>query len=270
MGKHIGVFDSGIGGLSVLAEIYRKDPELTFSYIADTAFNPYGNKTEKQIIQRSHYLTQQLLNKGADLIVVACNTATAFAIEELRKHYQVPIVAMEPAIKPAAEQSQTGKVLIMATTMTLSSDRYYHLLERFAEQSQFIHQACPGLVEIVENMEVEKPEAKQLIHQYVQPALENDIDSIVLGCTHYPFMKDIIRELVGDHISIIETSEAVSRQVVKKLQTITTIKKPVEKFPEQNFYTTGSLEHFKSQVAYYWINPINKVIIKAMKESSKH
>ena len=264
MGSHIGVFDSGIGGLSVLAEIHRQAPDLSFSYIADSAFNPYGNKTKEQIIERCHYLTQALIKKNVDLIVVACNTATAFAIEELRQSYQIPIVAMEPAIKPAAEQSKTGKVLILATSMTLSSDRYYHLLERFSDESEFVHQACPGLVEIIENMEIENPDSKTLVEKYIQPALKDNVDSIVLGCTHYPFIKGLIKEIVDNHVSIIETSEAVTRQVLKKIKELTQEESSNIKENKQDFYTTGELVHYEKQVHHYWDEPVGNMQVKRL------
>ena len=265
MEKHIGVFDSGIGGLSVLAEIHRQAPDLSFSYVADSEFNPYGNKSKKQIIKRCHVITEELIKKGADVIVVACNTATAFAIEELRQHYQIPIVGMEPAIKPAAEQSKTGKVLILATSMTLSSDRYYHLLERFSDQSEFIHQACPGLVDIVENMEIQTPESRSLNKKYIGPAINDNVDSIVLGCTHYPFLKSLINELTSHDVNIIETTEAVTRQVMKKLSTFKPARTNTSATEKQQlFYTTGELNHFKKQIAFYWQEPVNMAQINKL------
>ena len=166
---------------------------------------------------------------------------------------------MEPAIKPAVEQSKTGKVLILATSMTLSSERYYHLLERFSEKSDFIHQACPGLVEIIENMTLEEIASRSLIEKYISPAINNEVDSIVLGCTHYPFLKKQMALMVGEHINIIETSEAVTRQVNKKLKGSQT--QTIEQQKKAMFYSTGDLEHFKKQINTYWSGNIGEVRI---------
>jgi len=246
----IGVFDSGIGGLSVLKEIRKQLPDENFIYIADSACTPYGNKTAEQIIQRCTGLVEELVSRGADIIVVACNSATAIAVNPLRQQFSIPIIAMEPAVKPAVKQSEQGKVGILATSMTLSSQRYSHLLERFAKKAQVIEQACPGLVECVENMAIDSADTRNLLHQYLDPLLERDVDTIVLGCTHYPFLREQIEIVTQRHVSIIDTGEAVTRELKRKLTAMKLNKKALTR--QHEFYTTGTKPHFQQQLDYFW------------------
>jgi glutamate racemase len=246
----IGIFDSGVGGLSVLSEIRKQLPQENFIYIADSAFTPYGDKSEADITARCIRLVEYLVDQHADVIVVACNTATAIAINSLRKKFSLPIVAMEPGLKPAIENSSKGKVGILATTMTLSSHRYAHLLERFASGAEVIEQACPGLVEKVERMQIASAETSALLHHFLDPLLKNHVDTVVLGCTHYPFLRKQIEDITGQHVKIIDTAAAVTRELVRRLQTInretTNINKP------GRFITTGSAGQFQAQLDYYW------------------
>ena len=247
--KVIGVFDSGIGGLSVLKEVKNQLPEHNFIYIADSAFTPYGEKTTEQIIERSVLITQELIIKGAQVIVVACNTATALAVDHLREKFSVPIVAMEPAVKPGVKKSVNKKVGILATTMTLASRRYMDLLERFATDTQVIEQPCPGLVEQVEAMEIDTDKTSQLLYQYISPLVEKGIDTIVLGCTHYPFLKQKILEVTGEEIEIIDTAKAVTEELKRKIETSGI---PAKGRSEYKFMTTGNLLLYKNQLQTYW------------------
>ena len=245
----IGIFDSGIGGLSVLREITAQLPEQGFVYIADSAFTPYGEKTTEQIIERSVVITDKLLEEGASIIVVACNTATALAVDHLREKFSLPIVAMEPAVKPGVKNSVKKKVGILATTMTLASRRYMDLLERFATDTVVIEQACPGLVEQVEAMDVDSTKTSQLLHRYVDPLIEKGIDTIVLGCTHYPFLKQKIIEVAGDDIDIIDTAKAVTEELKRKINENLIAQSDNN---DNRFMTTGDLDVFKSQLQTYW------------------
>lgn len=246
----IGIFDSGIGGLSVLKEIRKQLPDEEFIYIADSAFTPYGEKTEEEITLRCFQLVECLISRGADIIVVACNTATAIAVNALRSKFSLPIVAMEPAVKPAVENSQKGKVGILATTMTLSSHRYAHLLERFAFGTEVIEQACPGLVEQVENMHLDSEQTDSLLHRYLEPLVTQHVDAVVLGCTHYPFLRPQIENITGKNIIVIDTAIAVTRELQRKLQAVENINEDV--VPEHRFFTTGSVADFQQQLDFYW------------------
>lgn len=249
----IGVFDSGIGGLTVLKEINKQLPEVNAIYIADSAFTPYGNKTSEQIIERCFFLVEKLISQGAEIIVVACNTATAIAINDLRESFDVPIVAMEPAVKPAVETSKQGKVGILATEMTLSSKRYISLLERFAIQTKVIEQACPGLVEQIEALNIESVETEKLIQKYIEPMLQESVDAIVLGCTHYPFIRDQILKKVNEEITIIDTAYAVVKELKNKLPKN---KRSKNQLLQYQFYTTGSVIHFQKQLDVYWLDQV--------------
>jgi len=244
----IGIFDSGIGGLSVLAEINKQLPDEKFIYIADAAFTPYGEKTETEIIQRCTKIVDYFVSLDVDIIVVACNTATAIAVNKLREIYTLPIVAMEPAVKPAVENSRNGIVGILATSMTLSSHRYAHLLERFATGAEVFEQASPGLVEQVELMQQDSLITKQLLHKYIDPLLKKNIDTIVLGCTHYPFLKNQIKEIVGEQVKVIDTAIAVTLELKRKLNEIGNIRS----FAKNRFITTGSASLFKQQLDYFY------------------
>ena len=245
----IGIFDSGIGGLSVLREITAQLPEHGFVYIADSAFTPYGEKSTEQIIERSVVITNKLLEEGAKIIVLACNTATALAVDHIREKFSLPIVAMEPAVKPGVKNSVKKKVGILATTMTLASRRYMDLLERFATDTVVIEQACPGLVDQVERMEVDSIKTSQLLHRYIDPLIEKDIDTIVLGCTHYPFLKQKIIGVAGDDIEVIDTAKAVTEELKRK---ISENRIPVSDINHNRFMTTGDLDVFKNQLQTYW------------------
>ena len=187
--RPIGIFDSGVGGLSVLKEIQRLMPHENLIYIADSAFAPYGNKPLEFIQQRCLDLTQCLIDQDVKAIVVACNTATATAISNLRIQFTLPIIAMEPGVKPAITATKTGIVGVLATENTLSSDQFTHLLHRYAKNVKVICQPCPGLVEQIEAGELESETTRQLIKQFATPLLSAGADTIVLGCTHYPLIR---------------------------------------------------------------------------------
>lgn len=217
-GAPIGVFDSGVGGLSVLHEIRARLPHESLIYLADCGHVPYGEKTPEYIRARCRAIAEFLLRRGAKALVLACNTATAAAAADLRELYpQLPIVAMEPAVKPAAEATRSGVVGVLATTGTLKSARFAALLDRFASDVRVITQPCPGLVERIELGDLSGPQTRELLQGYVAPLLAEGCDTLILGCTHYPFLRPLLRELVPADVSLIDTGAAVARQLERLL-----------------------------------------------------
>ncbi len=215
----IGVFDSGIGGTSIWKEIHNLLPNEKTIYLADSKNAPYGEKSKAEIIRLSMKNTDFLLNMNCKLIVVACNTATTNAIRELRAKYAVPFIGIEPAIKPAAINSRTQVIGILATKGTLNSELFHKTTEMF-QHIKIIEQIGYGLVELIENGQMESPEMTQLLHSYLQPMIEANIDFLVLGCSHYPYLIPQIRTILPDHIRIIDSGLAVARQTQNLLNQI--------------------------------------------------
>ena len=244
----IGIFDSGIGGLTVLREIEKQLPHCGYIYLADSAFTPYGEKSQKTIIERSIKLVEELIKQGATIIVVACNSATAIAVDSLRQKYSLPIVAMEPAVKTAVNHSDQKKVGILATKMTLSSERYAKLLERFVDSEEVYEEACNGLVEQIEKRKLNEKETKDLLNKYIKPLLDNKVDTIVLGCTHYPLLQKQIQEIAGNKVRLIDTAIPVTCELIKQIE----IHNLQDCTGERKFFTTGSLEEYQKQLQFYW------------------
>ena len=214
----VGVFDSGVGGLSVLGEIRALLPAESLLYVADSGHVPYGDKSAEFICARSLAIAEFLLAQGAKALVLACNTATAAAIADLRSVYpQVPIIGMEPAVKPAAAATRNGRVGVLATTGTLKSGKFAALLDRFANDVQVFTQPCPGLVERIEAGQLHDASTRALLQGYLQPLLEQGCDTLILGCTHYPFLKPLLAELLPADIRLIDTGAAVARQLERLL-----------------------------------------------------
>lgn len=213
----VGVFDSGVGGISVLKHIRADLPQENLLYCADSLYTPYGNKSPEQIRQRSVALTQFLLDQGAKAIVVACNTATAAAVTTLREHFSVPVVGMEPAVKPAVAATKSGVIGVMATVGTLKSAQFAALLANYGKGVDVVTQACHGLVECVERGELDAPATRELVLRYLEPLLAQGADTIVLGCTHYPFVRHLIEQEAGPGVVIIDTGAAVARQLQRRL-----------------------------------------------------
>ena len=213
----IGIFDSGVGGLSVLREIRRELPGEDLLYVADSGHAPYGDKSRQTIETRSIAIAEFLMSRHAKAIIVACNTATGAAIEKLRAKFSVPIVAMEPAVKPAAETTKSGVIGVLATSGTLGSDNFARLHERFGAEVDILVQACPGLVEQVEAGDLSGGKTRALIENYLVPLLARQADTIVLGCTHNPFLAPLIREIAGPAVAIIDPAAAVARELRRRL-----------------------------------------------------
>lgn len=214
----VGVFDSGVGGLSVLGEIRRLLPNESLLYVGDCGHIPYGEKSPEFIRQRCAVIADFFRREGAKALVVACNTATVAGVSDLRRDYpDWPIVGMEPAVKPAAAATRSGIVGVLATTGTLQSAKFAALLDRFATDVRVITQPCPGLVELIEAGDLHSPALHQLLQGYVSPLLAAGCDTLILGCTHYPFLKPLLKQMVPASISLIDTGAAVARQLQRLL-----------------------------------------------------
>ncbi|MFG0634479.1 glutamate racemase [Pseudomonas sp. xss_2] len=214
----VGVMDSGVGGLSVLAEIQRLLPHESLLYVADSGHVPYGEKSPDYIRQRLRHIAGFFQQQGAKAMVLACNTATVAAVADLRELYPSwPLVGMEPAVKPAAAATRSGVVGVLATTGTLQSAKFAALLDRFASDVRVITQPCPGLVECIEAGDLFSPQLRQLLAGYVQPLLSAGCDTLILGCTHYPFLRPLLAEMVPADVAIIDTGAAVARQLQRLL-----------------------------------------------------
>ncbi len=209
--KPIGLFDSGIGGTSIWSEIHHLLPNENTIYLADSKNAPYGQKSKDEIIALSIKNTELLLRKNCKLIVVACNTATTNAVKELRAKYDIPFIGIEPAIKPAANNSKTQTIGILATQGTLNSELFNKNLEKFQE-TKIIEQVGHGLVQLIEDGKINSPEMLGLLHSYLQPMIDANIDYLVLGCSHFPYLIPQIQKILPKHIHIIDSGEAVARQ----------------------------------------------------------
>jgi glutamate racemase len=239
----IGIFDSGIGGTSIWKEINILLPHENTIYLADSA--PYGTKGKEAIIRLSIKNTEYLINKGCKLIVVACNTATTNAINQLRKNYQIPFIGIEPAIKPAALNSKTKAVGILATKGTLSSELFYTTTNLYAHGLTVVEQVGEGLVELIEMGKIDSEELKTLLKTYLKPMLDANIDYLVLGCTHYPYLMPFLLELLPKHIKIIDSGEAVARQTKAVLEKNNLLNTTPNNIKNQ-FFTNGNPEILKA------------------------
>ncbi len=245
----IGIFDSGVGGTSIWKEIHHLLPNENTIYLADSKHAPYGPKGKERIIELSIKNTELLLQKKCKLIVVACNTATTNAIDYLRKHYNIPFIGIEPAIKPAALQSKTKTIGILATKGTLSSDLFAKTSDLFARGIDVIEQNGEGIVELIESGQLDSEHMKDLLKQYLKPMLDANMDYLVLGCTHYPYLIPQLLHLIPSHVKIIDSGEAVARQTKNILEQndLLSTQKAILKAnrTKYQFYTNGNPEVLK-------------------------
>lgn len=214
----IGIFDSGVGGISIWKEVTTLLPNENTVYLADSKNAPYGQKSTEKIIEFSIKNTELLIQKGCKIIVVACNTATTNAISYLRKNYTIPFIGIEPAIKPAALQTKTNAIGILATKGTLTSELFHKTSGQFTSGITVIEQIGEGLVPLIETGKIDTPAMEELLKKYLNPMLEQHIDYLVLGCSHYPFLIPKIREIVGDKVTIIDSGQAVAKQTKAVLE----------------------------------------------------
>lgn len=244
----IGIFDSGIGGISVLRAIRQQMPDESIIYFGDQGHIPYGPRPMEQIRNFSEAITKFLLEKNAKMIVVACNTASAAALKYLREKFSdVKFVGMEPAVKPAAEHTQTGKVGVLATPATFQGALYASVVERFANGVDLLQNTCPGLVQQIEQGNLSGKETRHILEDALLPMLEKNIDTVVLGCTHYPFVIPLIQQIVGDNVRVIDPAPAVAKQTRRLLEP-KEAKSQSSPRRHAKFYTSGDPDEFRAML----------------------
>ncbi|PWK20923.1 glutamate racemase [Xanthomarina spongicola] len=241
----IGIFDSGVGGTSIWKELNLLLPHENTIYLADSKNAPYGEKTKSEILELCKKNIDLLIEKESKLIVVACNTATTNAIKVLRETYNIPIIGIEPAIKPAALQTKTKTIGILATKGTLSSELFHKTTDLFTNGIKVIEQVGEGLVQLIETGKINSLEMKSLLKTYIEPMLDANVDYLVLGCTHYPYLIPQLLELLPKHIKIIDSGEAVARQTQTVLRQHQLLNNTTNK-PTLKFYSNGSPEVLQS------------------------
>ncbi|MEK7219187.1 MAG: glutamate racemase [Patescibacteria group bacterium] len=253
----IGVFDSGVGGLSILIELKKKLPNEDFVFLADQKYVPYGEKTKEELITLVYKITDYFIkNHNIKMMVVACNTATCGAIEELRSKYSIPIVGTVPAVKLAAKKSKSGTVAVISTPSTSKSYRLKNIIKDFCQNVDVINIGCKNLEDTVEHGELESTEINKLLLKYLDKVKNSKTDYLVLGCTHYPFLKKSIRKILGSHIKLIDGGKAIARRT-KWLLKNNSIKNNQKKRGSVVYFTTSDSEKF------------SKVASKLMKENIK-
>lgn len=217
-GQPVGVFDSGVGGISVLQELIKVMPNENYIYLGDSKHAPYGTKPLEMVRQLTFENVRILLDQGAKGLVVACNTATSAAVRLMRGMYpELPIVGIEPALKPAALQKEHPRVLVMATPMTVQQEKFRQLMARYEEKAEIYPLPCPGLMEFIEAGDLESERLHDFLQQLLTPYLNKDLDSVVLGCTHYPFVRKMIRRILGDTVTIFDGGEGTAREMRRRL-----------------------------------------------------
>ena len=244
----IGIFDSGVGGLTVLLQIQAKLPHENLVYLADQAHVPYGPRPDAEVQRFSLEISRFLINQGAKIIVVACNTASAAALDYLRRTIpDIAFVGMEPAIKPGAGETKSGRVGVLATAGTFDSQRYANLMTRFAREVTVFEDPCPGLVERIEDGDLDSPETMWILRSALTPMLKENIDTLVLGCTHYPFVVPLIEQIVGPGVSIIDPAPAVAMQTLRILEKQSLVT-PSDSPGTTAAYTSGNPDSFHSLI----------------------
>ena len=250
--QFLGVFDSGIGGLSVANAILEQLPTEKLLYFGDSARLPYGTQSQSTIKTYSLQIAQFLIDQGCKAIVVACNTASAAALSTLRATWpNIPFIGMEPAVKPGASITKTGKIGVLATQGTFTSQRYENLTARFAPGIEVLENPCIGLVDLIESGKAETPTTRQLLESILQPMLQQGVDTFILGCTHYPFVETVIQEIIGKERTIINPAPAVARQTARVLKEYYL----TEDNPDENihrFFTTGKVDLFEENLKRYF------------------
>lgn len=247
----VGIFDSGVGGLSIARRIREILPNEHLLYIADSAHVPYGEKSDSFIYQRSSAIIDFLLERNVKAVVIACNTATVSSIQKLRSNYSVPIIGVEPGVKPAVFKTGSGIIGVLATAQTIKSVSFNNLAKVFSENVKIEVQPCPGLVEQVEALLLEGEETETLIMKYVLPLLAKGADNIVLGCTHYAFLAPLIRKVAGPGVEIINTDLAVARETARRLEAACLLTTRIEPGTDE-FWSSGAVQLSHKQFSYLW------------------
>ena len=251
MKKPVGVFDSGVGGLSVLQALRHELPHEDFLYVGDSDHAPYGDRAAAFVVERAVTITGFLVGQGAKAVVVACNTATAIAAASLRARFAIPIIAIEPAVKPAASRTRSRVVGVLATTGTLSSANMAKLLAGYGDDVEFVIQPCTGLADQVEKGELASDRTRALVEQYVRPIIDKGADVVVLGCTHYPFLREIIQQAAGPAVDVIDPAIAVARELRRRLDDAGLLNRGTDSGTER-FWTTGAVEVAGPIVRQLW------------------
>jgi len=251
----IGVFDSGVGGLSVLRAIRAALPHEHLVYVADSGHAPYGDQTEAHITQRTLTVGHWLAEQGVKGITIACNTATVVAAKTLREQTHLPVVAIEPAIKPAVAITRSGVVGVLATRQTVQSAAVARLVDFYGADKRVVLQACPGLVELVERADLHGPETEQLLRQFIAPLLEQGADTLVLGCTHYPFLRDTIQRVAGEGVTLIDPAVAVARELARRLADSGHLSAQ-QTLGRVAFFTTGDVAQAQTVMSHLWDEPL--------------
>ena len=214
----IAVFDSGVGGISVLRELRKILPNENYIYFGDSKNAPYGMKTKEEVLALTLENAKYLFHKGAKALVVACNTATSAAVRVLREMYpEIPIVGIEPAVKPAVTVKENPRVLVLATPMTIREEKFQNLMGRFKEQAEILPLPCPGLMDFVERGELDSPAFRKYLEELLYAYKKHGVDAAVLGCTHYPFARDLIQDILGENVVIFDGGEGTARELKRRL-----------------------------------------------------
>lgn len=245
----VGVFDSGIGGLSVLAAIREQLPHEDLLYVADSGHAPWGDKPVPLIQERALAISHFLLARGAKALVIACNTGTAAAAEVIRAQISVPVVAVEPAIKPAAALTRSGVIGALVTQLTGTSERYHRLAGTIGVE--LVTRPAPGLVERIEDGDLEGPETRALVERYTRPMVEAGADVVVLGCTHYPLLRPLLREVLGPGVALVDSGEAVARRLGALLEERGLLSDQAGRGCAR-FWTSGNVDTAKALIARLW------------------
>ncbi|RQP23614.1 glutamate racemase [Piscinibacter terrae] len=245
----VGVFDSGVGGLSVLRSLRSQLAQAPLLYVADSAHAPYGERSDAYVLDRSMRIMEHLMSQGAIGLVIACNTATAVAVKALRARWpEFPIIGVEPGIKPAVAASRNGRVGVMATPKTIASEKFRSLMKAQSAGAQIIAQPCPGLARLIEEGDLTSAQMRQAVAQHTAPLRQAGVDTVVLGCTHYPFVRHLIEEAMGPDVQIIDTADAVARHAGNTLLGLL----PREAQPSAVLQTTGDVQRLEA-IASAWL-----------------
>ena len=250
----VGIFDSGIGGLSVAREIRRALPSEHLLYVSDGAYLPYGDRTTEEVRSRTLSAGRWLEARGAKALVVACNTASGAALETLREHLSIPVIGLEPAVKPAVAMTRNGRVGVMATVGTLRSARYARLVESYANGAQVIAQPCPGLADVIEEGHLDGEALDRTLRPFVDSLREAGVDTVVLGCTHYPFVRDHIAAALGPDVTLLDSGAAIARQTERVLRERGALAEGGA--GSLRILTTGDPAEVASVVARVWGEPL--------------
>ncbi len=266
--KSIGIFDSGVGGLSIARAIKLILPTENLVYFADVKFSPYGNKSKDTINQRAEDITNFLINQNCKIVVMACNTATVNSINNLRSKLHIPIVGVEPAIKPAALQTKTGVIGVLATQQTLTSESFVLLKENYSKKVKIETKACPEFVSLVESLELYGERANEVTKQYISPLLAQGCDQIVLGCTHFSFLKTIIKEVVGNEVGVIDTAPPVAMEVKRRLHSLD-LNKTGSTNGTVEFWTSAEVEKTTKSISELWQQDVNVLDVSSLMQRQK-